>query len=76
MDERNRWIMLIKELRTERQIGIFEAERLALARPEWRRWVEQQINTDQRCQRMAHCHIRHNGDAALLEKRGGRYVVR
>lgn len=76
MEERNRWIMIIKELRAEHQVGILDAERIALSKPEWRRWVEQQLGTDQRCRRMAHHHIRHNGDAALLEKQGDRYVVR
>jgi hypothetical protein len=76
MEELNRWIMLIKELRAEHQVGILEAERIALRLPEWCRWVEHQINNDQRCQRMAYQHIRYNGDAALLEKRDGRYVIK
>jgi hypothetical protein len=76
MEERNRWIMLIKELRAKHQVGILDAERIALAKPEWRRWVEHQANTDPQCRRMAHHHIRHNGAASLLEKQDGRYVVR
>ena len=75
MEDRNRWILLIKELRAEHLVDILTAERIALSKPEWRRWVEQQLATDQRCQRMAHHHIRHNGDAALLAKQGDRYVV-
>jgi len=40
---------------------IAEAERIALADPAWRRWVERQINTDIECRRMAQCHIRYRG---------------
>ena len=33
-EERNRWIVLIKELRAEYDASILEAERIALSRPE------------------------------------------
>lgn len=74
--DRNRWILLIKELRAEHNVSILAAERLALADPRWRRWVDQQINTDVRCRRLALHHIRHNGDEALIELEGGRLKVR
>jgi hypothetical protein len=76
MEERNRWISLIKELRGQHGISILDAERLALADPAWRRWVERQINGDTRCHRMALSHIRYNGDAALLERDGEALKVR
>ena len=68
--------MFIKELRGEYQVDILEAERIALGRPEWRRWVEHQINNDRKCRRVAAFHVEQNGDAALLELRDGRYVVK
>jgi len=74
--DRNRWILLIKELRAEHNVSILAAERLALADPRWRRWVDQQINTDVRCRRLALHHIRHNGDEALIELEGGRLKAR
>jgi hypothetical protein len=58
MEERNRWILHIKELRGRHDVGINEAERLALVEPTWRRWVEHQINSDADCRRMALRHIR------------------
>jgi hypothetical protein len=74
--DRNRWILLIKELRAEHNISILAAERVALAYPRWRWWVDQQINLDARCRRMALHHIRHNGDDALIERDGERLKVR
>ncbi|WP_137898903.1 hypothetical protein [Sphingomonas sp. 2SG] len=74
--DRNRWILLIKELRAEHNISILAAERIALADPRWRRWVDQQINTDMRCRRMALHHMRHNDVEALLELDGERLKVR
>jgi hypothetical protein len=64
---RNRWILHIKHLRTEHDTGLLEAERIALADPEWRRWVEHRINTDDQCRRMAFRHIRESGANALIE---------
>jgi hypothetical protein len=64
---RNRWLHHIKQLRTEHDIGLLEAERVALADPEWCRWVERQINTDDQCRRMALRHIRESGANALIE---------
>ena len=76
MDDQNRWMKLIKKLRVEHGIGILDAERIALANPQWRRWVEHQINTDARCRRMALSHIRYNGAKALIERQGERLAVR
>ena len=42
----SRWILLIKELRVTHGCGILDAERIALSQPNWRRWVEQRINSD------------------------------
>jgi hypothetical protein len=39
MEDRNRWIGLIKDIRVEHDAGIIDAERIALADPAWRRWV-------------------------------------
>jgi len=71
-----RWILLIKELRVTHGCSILEAERIALSQPTWRRWVEQQINKDAGCAKSARWHIRHHGDAALIEERDGRLIVR
>lgn len=67
MTQRNRWIRRIKEVRAEHEIGLLAAERFVLADPAWRRWVEQQINSDDRCRRMALRHIRESGASALIE---------
>ena len=74
--DRSRWILLIKELREEHDVSILAAERLALADPRWRRWVDQQISTDMRCRRMALQHMRHNGSESLIERDGERLKVR
>ena len=67
MTERNRWIHHIKDVRADLAAGLCEAERIALTDPAWRRWVEHQINTDDRCRRMALRHIRESGANALIE---------
>ena len=76
MEERNRWIRLIKELRAEHDVSILDAERIALSDPSWRRWVERQINDDMRCRKMALAHIRFNGDDALIERIGEHLALR
>jgi hypothetical protein len=75
-DDRQRWILLIKELRAEHGCSIYDAERIALLNPIWKRWVERQINNDRRCAKMARYHIRHNGDAALLVEYEEKLTVR
>lgn len=67
-DSYSRWLLLIKELRLQHDAGILEAERIALQNPHRRKWVERQINTRQRCRKFALAHIRHNGEAALIER--------
>lgn len=57
-------------------VSIYAAERLALADPRWRRWVDQQINTNPRCRRMALHHLRHNGTSSLIELDGEQLKVR
>lgn len=76
MEDRNRWILLIKDLRVEHDTSILGAERLALGDPAWRRWVERQINNDKQCRRMALNHIRYNGEASLIERDGDILKVR
>ncbi|PBN41664.1 hypothetical protein [Sphingobium sp. D43FB] len=76
MADRDQWISHIKELREQHDVSILDAERIALGTRQWRRWVEQQINADERCRRMALAHIRYNGDAALIERRGDTLFVR
>lgn len=75
-DDRSRWLLLIKELRATHQCSIYEAERLALLQPAWRRWVERQINSDRECAKMARNHIRYNGDHALIAEDDGKLIVR
>lgn len=75
-DDRQRWILLIKELRVTNGCSIYDAERIALLNPIWKRWVERQINSDPQCKKMARYHIRHNGDAALLVENEGQLTVR
>ena len=72
-DGYGRWLLLIKELRVSHRVSVLEAERIALANPHRRRWVEKQINTRQRCRKYALAHIRHNGDAALIERTGATF---
>ena len=74
--EPSRWILLIKELRVTHGCSILDAERIALSQPNWRRWVEQRINSDPECAKSARRHIRYNGAAALLEERDGELRVR
>ena len=76
MEDRNRWIRLIKKLRTEHQVSILDAERIALSNPDWRRWVEHQINVDRQCRKMARYHLRVHGDASLIEVVGDRLQIR
>ncbi len=76
MAERDRWIRHLKELRATHGVSIFDAERLALTDPAWRRWVERQIVTDERCCRMALQHIRYNGKVALIGRDGDQLFVR
>ncbi len=76
MESRNRWIVLIKSLRTEHGVGIADAERMALAQPEWCRWVEGQINANERCRQMALNHMRDNGGASLIIRDGDALKVR
>lgn len=66
MDDRSRWNRHIKQVRVEYGVGLYEAERIVLADPGWRRWVERRINSDARCRRMALAHIRVRGRDALL----------
>jgi hypothetical protein len=53
MEERNRGIEEMKSLRATHGVSISEAEKMALADPAWRRWVERKINTDTRCRSAA-----------------------
>lgn len=76
MEDRSRWIVLIKNLRVEHSCGIIDAERIALADPAWRRWVERQINNDKTCRRMVLRHIRYNGEGSLLGDDGDALRVR
>jgi len=76
MEERLRWIKLIKMLREKHGVSLYEAQRIASAQSEWRRWVERQINTDQQCRRMALRHIEYSGSAALLIRDGETLKVR
>jgi hypothetical protein len=76
MEDEDRWIALIKGLRVEFGISLVEAERIALRRPAWRRWVERQINSDKRCHRAALAHIRQNGSGSLIELDGAVLRVR
>ncbi|WP_296616714.1 hypothetical protein [Sphingomonas sp.] len=75
MTDRNRWILHIKKLRAEHGVGLSEAERMALVDPQWRRWVEHQVNTDDQCRRMALRHIREWSANALIERDGDRLRV-
>lgn len=72
----SRWIRFIKALREEHGVSIHEAHVIAAARPEWRRWVERQINSDSECRRMALRHIKNAGRAALLARDGETLRVR
>jgi hypothetical protein len=76
MEDRDRWISLIKDLRVEHDASTVDAERIALANLAWRRWVERQINSDTKCRRMALSHIRYNGEASLIERDGDKLKVR
>jgi hypothetical protein len=71
-----RWILLIKELRAQHGFGIFEAQEMALRDPALRRWVERQINTQQRCRNQAYSHIRENGERSLIERVGETFRFR
>lgn len=75
-EDRDRWIRLIKQLREQHAVGIFEAERIALSIPEWRRWVERQINSDAKCRELALDHLRRHGSASLISQDGQTLRVR
>ena len=76
MEERNRWIEFIKQIREMHGCSLDEAHRLALADPQWRRWVERQVIADPRCRKMALRHIRSAGPRSLLEDRNGKLLVK
>ena len=76
MNERMRWIKLIKSLREEHGVDIPGAEKLASAQPEGRRWVERQINSDPQCRKMALRHIAACGPNALIVQTGQTLRVR
>lgn len=76
MEDRNRWIELIKNLRIEHNVSIIDAERIALADGTWRRWVESQIKSEKQCRRMALSHIRYLGEAGLIERDGDTLKIR
>ena len=70
--------MLTKELREFYEVSILEAERMALSNRHRSRWLERQINTQQRCRKYVLAHILANGDAALITFEGDtfRFSVR
>jgi hypothetical protein len=70
------WFELMKIIRLVYDIGIFEAEKIALAHEGWRRWCDKQIISDPRCRKLAWGHMRHNGPNSLIEKDGDRLKVR
>lgn len=76
MEERLRWVEFIKALREQHGVNIHEAHQIAAAQPEWRRWVERQINSDSQCRRMALRHIKMGGPAVLLVQDGETLRVR
>jgi hypothetical protein len=74
--EESRWTEMIKTVRQRHGVGIFEAEKLPWEEPQWRRWVERQINRDPKCRKMALHHMRSHGGASLVLEQDGRLVVR
>lgn len=76
MHDRMRWTAHIKALRAKHGVSLDEAHLLASRQPEWRRWVERQVNSDPRCRQMALRHIRHLGRGALLFEAGEMLRVR
>jgi hypothetical protein len=70
------WIELIKTIRQVRNIGLSDAERIALSHERWRRWCERRINTEQKCRKLALAHMRYEGVDALIVREGGRLRVR
>lgn len=70
MEDRNSWILYIKEVRARHGVNLLEAERIALSDPHWRRWVVRQINTDGRCRRFARSHMAANRQASLVYRDG------
>jgi hypothetical protein len=72
----SRWYLLIKEIRLLKGCGIDEAHAIALTDPAWRRWLEQQINSNPACRKAALRHIRRNGDASIIAQQDERLAVR
>ena len=75
MKDRDPWTRRIKQVRFEHDVDLFEAERIVLADPRWRRWVERRINTDPQCRRVAIAHIRVRGADALIILVGDRLTI-
>jgi hypothetical protein len=65
-----RWVRLIIDLRKTHDVGILEAERIALGNRHRRRWVEMAINTHKACRKQALAHIELHGSASLIERKG------
>ena len=59
MSERDRWILHNQKVPAQNGVDILAAERLALEGDRWRRWVERQINGEERCRQMALRHMRY-----------------
>ena len=76
LDANGRWMVGIKRLRVEHDISRLEAERIALSDPALKRWVEKQINSEQRCRKQALAHIRYNGESSLIEQIGDSFQFR
>ncbi len=70
------WFLLIKDLRAAYGISIYDAEKMALAHPGWRRWCNVRLRTSAQCRVKAWGHIRAKGDASLFIREGAKYRVR
>lgn len=73
--ERSSWEDLIKAIRRAAETGIFEAQKIALSHPGWRRFCNDRIKDDPGCRKQAIHHIRDHGPDGLIAFDGNQLRV-
>jgi len=69
------WFQAIKDIRAQHGCDILATERIGLSDPDWRRWVDAQINRDPDCRKMARRHMKSRGPASLIVVADGRLKI-
>lgn len=73
--ERERWEVLIKEIRKASGAGLLEAQKIALSHKGWRRLCNHRINHERPCRKQALWHLKHHGPDSFIAAQGDILVV-